>query len=131
MPVRLLSSSVLKWPDEQMVEKALRVWVERMVQGRGDVLRIGYFGSYARGDWGVGSDLDLVIVVEHSKQPFFRRSIEWDTTLLPVPVDILVYTQDEWQRLHRQGRFYQTMKRETVWVYVKEEEFDETRTNRN
>jgi predicted nucleotidyltransferase len=91
-----------------------------VVQERRGLLRIGYLGSYARGDWGVGSDLDLVIVVESSEQPVERRSVEWDATLLPVPVDILVYTKDEWQKLPRQGRFYQTMEREAVWVYVKE-----------
>ncbi len=50
MPVRLLSSSVLKWPDVQTVEKAVRRWAEVIDQNRKDVLRIGYFGSYARGE---------------------------------------------------------------------------------
>ena len=62
MPVRSLNSSVLKWPDRATVVAALHRWVEHAVLGRDDVLRIGYFGSYARGDAGVGSDLDLVIV---------------------------------------------------------------------
>ena len=64
MPVRLLSSSVLKWPDAQTVDKAVRRWAEDIHQNRKDVLRIGYFGSYARGDWGVGSDLDLIIILK-------------------------------------------------------------------
>lgn len=120
MPVRSLNSSVLKWPDAPTVDRAIRRWAEEAVRSRGGVLRMGYFGSYARGDWGVGSDLDLVIVVESSDQPFERRSVEWDTTGLPVPADLLVYTQEEWQSLSRQRRFYQTLMREAVWVYLKE-----------
>lgn len=47
MPVRSLSSSVLKWPDVQTVDLAVRRWAEHIAQHRTDVLRLGYFGSYA------------------------------------------------------------------------------------
>jgi predicted nucleotidyltransferase len=50
MPVRSLSSSVLRWPDAQTVDHAVREWAQKVVRHREDVLRIGYFGSYARGD---------------------------------------------------------------------------------
>jgi predicted nucleotidyltransferase len=120
MPVRSLSSSVLKWPDAQAVEQALCHWTEQAVQSRADVLRIGYFGSYARGDWGVGSDLDVIIILESSQQPFEKRSVEWDTLELPVPADVLVYTQAEWESLSRERRFHQTLLRETVWVYARD-----------
>jgi predicted nucleotidyltransferase len=60
------------------------------------VLEIGYFGSYARGDWDVGSDLDLVIVVAESELPRERRAVVFDTEKLPVPVDLIVHTLSEW-----------------------------------
>ena len=120
MPVRSLSSFVFRWPNARTVDQAVHRWVKQVVQQRQDVVRIGYFGSYARGDWGVGSDLDLVIVVESSDQPFQRRAAKWDVMELPVPADVLVYTQREWQSLSQQGRFYQTAMRETIWVYSRE-----------
>ena len=58
MPVRSLTSSVLRWPDSQTVDQAVRRWAEKVVRQRQHVVRIGYFGSYARGDWGVGSDTE-------------------------------------------------------------------------
>lgn len=116
MPVRSLRSSVIKWPDAPTVDAAVRDWSERVMRRRQDVARIGYFGSYARGDWGVGSDLDLVIVVTRSALPFERRAVEWDVTGFPVPADILVYTQEEWEALDRQSRFYRTLTNEAVWV---------------
>jgi len=82
-----------------------------------DALLIGYFGSYARGDWGVGSDLDLIIVVEASDLPFEQRSAEWDTTSLPVPADVLVYTLSEWVDLEPGRRFTRMLAHETVWLY--------------
>jgi predicted nucleotidyltransferase len=102
-----------------VVDQAVRRWVQEVLRNRSDLLRVGYFGSYARGDWGVGSDLDLIIVVKDSTQPFERRAAEWDTTELPVPADLLIYTQDEWHSLRRQGRFYQILIREAIWSYVK------------
>jgi UTP:GlnB (protein PII) uridylyltransferase len=120
MPVRSLNSSVLKWPEARVVDQAVRRWAERMAQQQPGVLRIGYIGSYARGDWGVGSDVDIVVIVERAALPFERRATQWDATELPVPADVLVYTLDEWQALDRQGRFYQTVMREAVWVYPQE-----------
>jgi predicted nucleotidyltransferase len=81
------------------------------------LVRLGYFGSCARGDWGVGSDLDLVAVLEDSALPFDRRSFDWDLTTLPVPADLVVYTRAEWERLQSEaGRFARTLARETVWL---------------
>ena len=99
MPVRSLNSSVLKWPDAATVGAALRVWAKAIGRAHPEVNRVGYFGSYARGDWGVGSDLDVVIVVDHADEPFMSRGTHWDATDLPVPADVLVYTCAEWERL--------------------------------
>ena len=119
MPVRLLTSPVLKWPDAQTVTEAVKRWAEKVIQERPEVVQIGYFGSYARGDWGVGSDLDLVIILEHTDTPFAMRPSEWDTFALPVPTDVLVYTRDEWDTLTTQRQFFQNLANETVWVYLR------------
>ena len=117
MPVRSLSSPVLKWPDARTVDQAVRGWAERVVRVHSEVIRIGYFGSYARGDWGPGSDLDVLMVVEGSEEPFERRAAQWDTTELPVAVELLLYTKAEWERLPQWGRFYRTVIRETIWGF--------------
>lgn len=69
----------------------------------------------------MGSDLDLIVIVESSSEPIERRAAKWDTTDLPVPADLLVYTEDEWQKMRSQGRFGRTVMREAVWVYRKRE----------
>lgn len=121
MPVKSLRSSVFKWPDADTVDQAVRAWAEQVARTHEDVWRIGYFGSYARGNWGVGSDLDLVVIVDHSDQPFERRALSLDTLQLPVPADVLVYTRTEWDALAREkGRFFRTLAGETVWVYQRD-----------
>jgi len=59
MPVRSLSSSVLVWPSRHEVVRAARAWAEHDAGRHPELLGLGYFGSFAREDWGVGSDLEL------------------------------------------------------------------------
>lgn len=56
------------------------------------------FGSYARGRADLRTDLDLV-VVQSSEQDFLTRMAELHRRIgpLPVDVDILVYTPQEWE----------------------------------
>ncbi len=119
MPTRSLSSSVIKWPDAESVRQALQAWAQRLAKSHPHILRIGYFGSYARGDWGVGSDLDVVVVISTTNQSFEQRAIHWDTSALPVPVDLLVYTLAEWQNGVHQGQLSR-IANETRWVYNRE-----------
>ena len=113
MPVRSSTSSVLKWPDAEAVCRALCRWAEEVLQKRNDVLKIGYFGSYARGDWGVGSDIDVLIVVRTCDQPLERRGKAWDLGGLPVPADTLIYTEKEW---HFMAKERKALARDIVWV---------------
>ena len=92
IPVRSLNSSVLKWPSQKTVDRAVLSWTAEQVQQRPEIVRLGYFGSYARDDWGVGSDLDLIVVVNETSESFERRSVKWDLNDLPVPAEIIVYS---------------------------------------
>jgi len=118
MPVRSLTSSVLKWPDLKTVDHAVRKWAAQEGRKHRELRRLGYFGSYASGNWGVGSDLDLIAIVAHASEPFERRNLTWNLETLPVPADFLIYTEEEWKRLHEKGeKFIAVLDLEAVWVY--------------
>jgi predicted nucleotidyltransferase len=70
-----LRSSVLVWPNQTEVDETVRQWAAGIALSRPELLGLGYFGSYAGGDWGVGSDLDIVAVVSVSDEPFDRRGL--------------------------------------------------------
>ena len=106
MPTRSSSSSVLVWPDRDAVDKAAREWAGAITGADPNVRRVGY----------VGSDLDVVIVVARSDTPWERRAAAWDTTPLPVPADLLVYTEDEWSRIDPDSRFGRMLEREIEWL---------------
>ncbi|GBD19929.1 hypothetical protein HRbin28_00366 [bacterium HR28] len=115
MPVRSLRSSVLRWPSRAEVLEAVTAWAQRLeLPG---LVAVGVFGSYARGDAGVGSDVDIVVILETSELPFERRMALLPLEELPVPAEALVYTRAEWEQLgKRSPRLAETLRRETVWV---------------
>jgi hypothetical protein len=102
MPVRSLRTSVLRWPSHSAVHSSVTEWGRRVISADSRVSRVGYAGSYARGDWGVGSDVDVVILLGDTREPFIERGRAFDATELPVPADVLVYTEAEWNRM-KQG----------------------------
>jgi predicted nucleotidyltransferase len=118
MPVRSLNSSVFAWPGRNEVDQAARTWAQAQSQKHPELRALAYFGSYARGNWGVGSDLDLIAIVNHSSEPFERRSLQWELHLLPVPTELLVYTAEEWEQMRgSESRFVRMLRREAVWIF--------------
>jgi len=120
MPVRSLRSSVLRWPDGSEVARAVRLWGARLLEQDPRVLRVGYCGSYARGDWGVGSDVDLVVLASPVEERCERRAPAYPAEELPVPADVFVYSPQEWEAMLRRGGFARTVAGELVWVAARE-----------
>lgn len=80
------------------------------------------FGSLARGDGGRRSDVDLLLVVSTPKR-FLDRSegiLAELNQASPRPVDLLVYTPEEMERME-QGRFVGRALAEGKVIYESEE----------
>ena len=121
MPVTSSTSSTKHWPSAEVVLSAANAWAREAAEQRPDLIALGCFGSYARGEAGFGSDLDLVAVVGSENRPMTERSRAWHTETLPVPADLLVYTLSEWKRLEAEGgRFVQTLRAEVRWLVMRE-----------
>ena len=83
-----------------MTHAALHEQVTRTIVERFHPKRILLFGSHARGDAGSDSDLDVFIEMQTSRRPP-ERAIEVSAAfgLRPWPLDVVVYTPEEVQRL--------------------------------
>lgn len=66
----------------------------------------------------MGSDVDLLAIVERSDRPFAERRLDSALEGLPVSADLLVYTAKEGEALMREGApFVRRLAAETVWVW--------------
>ena len=83
-----------------MTHAALPEQVTHTIVERFHPKRIVLFGSHARGDAGPDSDLDVFIEMQTSRRPP-ERAIEVSAAfgLRPWPLDVVVYTPEEVQRL--------------------------------
>jgi len=87
-------------PSPTEMEAGLRRLTERLVAW--GAIRVVVFGSVARGDYSTASDIDLIVVKETAARPAQRIADAlgpcWDADP-PLPVEPLVYTPDEYDRL--------------------------------
>lgn len=93
--------------------------ITRRIQATTAAERIILFGSYARGDAGADSDLDLLVVVREVRRPRqestrIRRALRG----LPVPIDVIVATPEQVDRYRDSiGLVYRTALKEGVVLY--------------
>lgn len=75
------------------------------------------FGSCARGDKGPWSDLDILIVTE-TDGVFLERPLQFESLFdLDLPVDVLVYTPEEFKQLSAQGTgFWKTFNESNIQI---------------
>jgi predicted nucleotidyltransferase len=117
MPVRLLTQSVLRWPRPEQVLREVRSWAEEQRRERASLRRVGVFGSYGRGDAGVGSDLDLLLIDEDAEGPQNARLRHWPLERLPLSCDALVLTSRELEELlDPDNRMARELRRDLRWL---------------
>ena len=108
---------MLRWPNADAVLNSARAWAEEQARSHPDLLGVGVFGSYGRGDAGVGSDLDLVLVLARCHAPIWERLRPWDTSSLPLACDLLVYDLQEWRTLPDWNpRLADALSHDTRWL---------------
>jgi predicted nucleotidyltransferase len=108
---------IFKSLDRDRLLSELRSWAGDTQLRHSEVMRIGLFGSYARGDYAPGSDTDILMLVRHCEQPlWFLRPLAYDTSSLPVGVDLLVFTNEEARRLSDRSSWFRRILSEIVWL---------------
>lgn len=70
-------------------------YAARLLAARPDIEEIVVFGSFERGTWAPGSDLDVFIVLASADRPVHERVAALLPGAFPVGLDLFPYTRDE------------------------------------
>lgn len=104
----------------ETAQKAVAEAVRRLAAAFSPVA-IYHFGSSVPGASAEPNDIDLLVVVERSDEGFFERGARAYSLMfgLGVPVDVQVYTRDEFEpRAQRRLSFERTVANEGRVVYA-------------
>jgi uncharacterized protein len=82
-----------------MITKKIIAEIKKKLVETYNPIEIYLFGSYAWGTPHKNSDLDILIVVQNSREKSYKRSIKGSKAIIDfmVPNDIIVYTKKEFE----------------------------------
>ena len=90
-----MSSVVIKSVDEARVRKAMDDYAQRLLAARSEIEEIVVFGSFVRGDFAPGSDLDVFLLLTHSEKRVRDRVPDYLPRTFPVPLDLFPFTRED------------------------------------
>ena len=92
-------SARVRYAEPEPIRKAVRGYAREVRSAHPEVRSIRWFGSWVRGDAGVGSDVDLCIIVDRSDKSRRDRIVDFLPRVFPVGIDLFVYTSAEFDAL--------------------------------
>lgn len=101
---------------EKILKRELKRLTQALIEHGAE--KIILFGSASRGEFGLTSDLDLIVVMP-SKKPFLERSRDMYLRLRPLAADILFYTPEEFSRLTQTSSFLKNATKTGKVIYEK------------
>jgi len=114
--------SELCWPDNFINRKTNKI-VKRFINliiKKFNLKKIIIFGSFARGDYHKGSDLDLIIVGEFEERFIDRIGKIIELNDSDLEIEAMVYTEEEFQKMIQERRpFIEQALEEGIVVYEK------------
>ena len=102
-----MNSVVIKSIDREQIQNAVETYVLELRSQHPEIERVIWFGSWVSGLPSPGSDVDLCLIVSASDKSPRDRSSGYLPLGFPVGVDLIVYTQDEFDSLQKSSpRWY-------------------------
>jgi hypothetical protein len=115
------NSAEPKFVNRDEVFDLARETARRIAEHNPEVSRILLFGSFARGDYGFRSDLDLLVILRESSEIAAERIGRFLAYAPVYPTDMLVYTDDELSaRVSAGNDFLARALRESIQIWPEE-----------
>ena len=100
-----------------LLKSSVNVIVNKL-SGMEQVERISLFGSYARGKEDLFTDLDVLVIMRTDLDFVERLRFLYSKMAVPVDLDLLCYTPEEWENLKTRPFFKHALQKEKV-IYEK------------
>ena len=94
-----MSSVVIKSVDSARIRAAADAYAAHLMATRPEVEEVVIFGSFERGNYAPGSDLDVFVILSRDARPVRDRIPDLMPAAFPVGVDLFPYTRDEIREL--------------------------------
>jgi len=101
MPKPSSPSVKVTFTNKERILKALEDLIQEWTREHPEIEQVILFGSFARGDYYHGSDVDVLIILNESTKPFLSRIAEFLPRSFPVDIDVFPYTLEEVNRIAR------------------------------
>ncbi len=87
------------------IKEIIKDFVRKLRERLGNNVKILLFGSYAKGTWLKDSDLDIIIISNRFRGLKLHERYILVRELLPdnISVDLLLYTEDEFEKFKRKS----------------------------
>lgn len=106
MPRRLLTSAEKIYQNRAAIIDCIKEGARKVIEAEPSVLKVILFGSIVRGDYGLYSDGDVLIVLKESQfQRYFDRIPHFADYFakVEIPLDIFPYTEREVEKMKVAG----------------------------
>ncbi len=111
------SDNFIDRETNKIVKRFINLIIEKF-----NLKKIIIFGSFARGDYHKGSDLDLIIVGEFKERFIDRIGKIIELNDSDLEIEAMVYTEEEFQKMIQERRpFIEQVLEEGIVVYEKKE----------
>jgi len=93
--------------DERALRERLEAIAAQIRAKHPEVEEVILFGSFVRGDFTPGSDVDVAILLSTDGEPFLQRADRFLDAFsdLPLDVNLLVYAREEINRMLAEGNW--------------------------
>lgn len=83
----------------------LKERAQELLTSHPQLLEVGLFGSLVRGDYGPGSDADLLVILEADARRLIDRMSEWLECFsgVGIAIDVFPYTMEENEAMQDSG----------------------------
>lgn len=104
--------------DLQKIKKLLRTTLKTWKIEFPEIIKVYIFGSFVNGDFGPGSDVDILLVLSHCSYHYRDRAAVYCPDKFPYTLDLFPYTLNEIEGMRNCCSVFNTAKKTGIEIIL-------------